>query len=156
MVAGLREARLIGVEAAHALCCVAVCATFSFSFSWIWVVKNRKKRERMRERERERERESVAILALTTGQVVRRARADLESAGVLCPGGWRWYIDDGQLAVHPTKVDCILRALDRRLERAGASWGSKALGHKVKNSVKAYIPEDEVEACRGWWSTRAR
>ena len=31
-----------------------------------------------------------------------------------------------------------------------ASRGSKALGHKVERSVKAYIPEDEVEACRGW------
>ena len=61
-----------------------------------------------------------------------------------------WYIDDGQLVMHPTKVDCVLRSLDRRLEEAGASWGSKALGHKVKSSVKVYIPEDEVEACCGW------
>ena len=52
--------------------------------------------------------------------------------------------------VHPTKVDCILRARDRRLDGAGTSRGSEALGHKVKSSVKAYIPEDEVEACRGW------
>ena len=29
----------------------------------------------------------------------------------------------------------------------GGVLGSKALGHKVKSSVKAYIPEDEVEAC---------
>ena len=54
-------------------------------------------------------------------------------------GSW-WY---------PTKVDCILRSLDRRLEEAGASWVSKALSQKVKSSVKAYIREDEVEACRG-------
>ena len=60
------------------------------------------------------------------------------------------YIDDGQLVVHPTKVDCVLRALDRRLGEAGASRGSKALGHKVKSSVKAYIPDGEAEACRGW------
>ena len=75
--------------------------------------------------------------ALTIGQAVRRARADLESAGVLCPGASWWYIDDGQLVVRPTKVDSVLRALDRRLEEAGASRGSKALGHKVKSSVKA-------------------
>ena len=88
--------------------------------------------------------------ALTIGQAVRRARADLESAGVLCPGASWWHIDDGQLVVHPTKVDSVLRALDRRLEEAGASRGSQALGHKVKSSVKVYIPEDEVEACCGW------
>ena len=86
--------------------------------------------------------------ALTIGQAVGRARADLELAGMLCPGAWWWYIDDGQLVMHPTKVDCVLRALDRRLEEAGASRGSKALGHKVKSSV--HIPEDEVEACCGW------
>ena len=47
-------------------------------------------------------------------------------------------------------MDCVLRALDRRLEEAGASRGSKALGHKVKSSVKAYIPVGEEEVCRGW------
>ena len=56
----------------------------------------------------------------------------------------------GSLVVHTTKVDCVLRALDRRLEEAGASRGSKALGHKVKSSVKAYIPDGEAEACHGW------
>ena len=65
--------------------------------------------------------------ALTIGQAVRRARADLGSAGVLCPepGGGKstmgsWW------------------------------WRSKALGHKAKSSVKACIPEDEAEACCGW------
>ena len=82
--------------------------------------------------------------ALTIGQAVRRARADLELAGILCPGSWWWYIDDGQLVMHPTKVDCVLRALDRRLEEAGASRASKVLGHKVKSSAKAPIQEDEV------------
>ena len=69
---------------------------------------------------------------------------------MLRPGARWWYIDDGQLVVHPTKVDYVLRALDRRLGEAGASRGSKALGHKVKSSVKAYIPDGEEEACRGW------
>ena len=87
--------------------------------------------------------------ALTIGQAVRRARADLKAAGVLCRGAWWWYIDDGQLVVHSTKVDSVLRALDRRLEQAGASRGSKALGYKDKSSVLAYIPDGEREACRG-------
>ena len=35
----------------------------------------------------------------------------------------------------------------------GGGWGLaglKTLAHEVESSVKAYIPEDEVEACRGW------
>ena len=72
----------------------------------------------------EGEPEGARKAALTIGQAMRRARADFESAGVLCPGAlWR-YIDDGQLVVHNTKVDCILWALDRRLE---GSWGLAGL-----------------------------
>ena len=61
--------------------------------------------------------------------------------GALTMGSW-WCT--------PRKWTVFFGRLDRRLEEAGASRGSKALGHKVKSSVKAYIPDGEAEACRGW------
>ena len=83
--------------------------------------------------------EGQLIAALTTAQAVRRARADLELAGVLCPGAW--WSSVGSWWFTPRKwiaffgrwiVDC------RRLGPRGA------------RRLKAHIPDGEGEACRGW------
>jgi hypothetical protein len=83
--------------------------------------------------------------AVTIGHAAEHAKADLEK-----PGAWWWFVDDGQMFVYPTRVDETLRALDARLHAAGASRGSRALGHKIKSTVRAYIPENYAEECRGW------
>ena len=69
--------------------------------------------------------------ALTVGRAVQLARQDVEARLVTLVLRW-WFIDDGQLLVHPWAVDQVLRALDARLAEAGASRGSKAQGHEVR------------------------
>ena len=88
--------------------------------------------------------------AVTIGNLVQQAKADLLAAGVRDIGDWWWYVDDGQIFVHPKHVDKILKALDVRLEAAGASRGSRAAGQKIKSTVRVYIPEGLMEECRGW------
>ena len=79
--------------------------------------------------------------AVTIGYLVQQAKDDLLAAGVRDIGDWWWYVDDGQIFVHPKHVDKILKALDVRLDAAGAPRGSRAAGQKIKSTVRVYIPD---------------
>ena len=90
-----------------------------------WVTSNRGARQG--------EPEGPLEAALTIGQAVPKAQEP--GGGLSTMGSW-WYTPRKWTAFFGRWID------DWRL--LGASRGSKALGHKVKSSVKACIPEGEV------------
>ena len=61
-----------------------------------------------------------------------------------------WFIDDGQFFTHPRLVDPVLRAVDARLQQAGATRGRKSTHGEVKSVVRIYVPAGHESAGAGW------
>ena len=75
--------------------------------------------------------------AICIGHRVREAKRDLAAAGC-APFVDLWYLDDGQIICRTRDVESILRALDIRLEQAGATRGSRSGGCDVKSTVRVF------------------
>jgi hypothetical protein len=75
--------------------------------------------------------------AVTIGWCAAQARMELAAGGITA---WSdiWYLDDGQIVCRPEDVERILVALDKYLERAGASRGRKSAGDQVKSTVRIF------------------
>ena len=87
--------------------------------------------------------------AATIGQAAKRSRSDMRpevASGTVDV----WFIDDGQLFTHPRLVDPVLRALDTRLEQAGATRGRKSTHGTVKSLVRVFVPAGQEAAVGGW------
>jgi hypothetical protein len=61
-----------------------------------------------------------------------------------------WLMDDGQLLMHPKFVDPVLRSMDNRLARAGATRGTKSGDGCVKSMVRVYVPPGREQEVTGW------
>ena len=69
----------------------------------------------------------------------------LEAKGV-CD---EWFVDDGQVFVHPFQFDPFLRALDAALASVGATWGCAAHGN-VTSSARLLSPPARQSEFQGW------
>ena len=62
----------------------------------------------------------------------------------------KWFIDDGQLYLHPMAAEPVLRVLDKYLEEAGASRGSLSNGDDIKSSACLFCEPSRLPEFAGW------
>lgn len=60
------------------------------------------------------------------------------------------FVDDGQPFAHPLLVDTILKAIDRRLEQAGAIRGRKSTHGTVNSMFRVFVSLGEESTIMGW------
>ena len=87
--------------------------------------------------------------ALTIGDAVAKTKEDMLSEGVRGMVD-KWFIDDGQLFLHPMTVDPFLRALDKHLADAGATRGSLSNGNDIKSSARLFCALGQLQEFSGW------
>ena len=61
-----------------------------------------------------------------------------------------WFMDDGQVFTKPGNVQDILKLMDQRLARIGATRGRKSVNGSVKSMVRVYAPADRQNEVAGW------
>ena len=87
--------------------------------------------------------------ALVIGDAMRKAKSETSNHGLASMVD-KWFIDDGQLFMHPMSADGHLRLLDKHLEAAGASRGLVSRGDKIKSNARLLCPASCVSEFEGW------
>ena len=91
------------------------------------------------------------------GDAMRKAKLEASNHG-LANIVDKWFIDDGQLFMHPMCVDGHLRLLDKHLQ-AGTSRGLIFRGDKIKSNARLLCPTSptsRVSEFAGWTTEYVR